>query len=104
MTAHGGCAAFPGGVVLKPPRNEPAGEVRGRRSALSYGDLGDAEGVWGDRNALVGEQWRAWWEAEAGVDGWGSHRAWPSQVHFDAGTAHLGECHRNRSSTRAEGD
>jgi hypothetical protein len=32
------------------------------------GDLGDA-GVCDDRNALEGEQWRAWWEAEAGVDG-----------------------------------
>jgi hypothetical protein len=69
MTAHGDGAACTGAVVRKPPRNEPAGDVRGRRSALSYGDLGDAEGVWGDRNALEGEQWRAWWEAEAGVDG-----------------------------------
>jgi len=43
--------------------------VRGRRSALSYGDLGDAEDVCDDRNALEGEQWRSWWEAEAGVDG-----------------------------------
>jgi hypothetical protein len=24
--------------VRKPPKNEPAGDVRGRRSALSYGD------------------------------------------------------------------
>jgi len=53
----------------KAAKNEPAGEVRGRRSALSYGDLGDAEDVCDDRNALEGEQWRSWWEAEAGVDG-----------------------------------
>jgi hypothetical protein len=50
----------------------PREKVRGRRSALSYGDLGDAEGACDDRNALEGEQWRAWWEAEAGVGrcGW----------------------------------
>src|SRR6516164_2355815 len=38
MTAHRDGAACTGAVVRKPPRNEPAGEVRGRRSALSYGD------------------------------------------------------------------
>jgi hypothetical protein len=43
----------------------PREKVRG--STLSYGDLGDAEGACDDRNALEGEQWRAWWEAEAGV-------------------------------------
>ena len=69
MTAHRDGAACTGAVVRKPPRNEPAGEVRGGRSGLSYGDLGDAEGVCEDCNGLEGEQWRVWWEAEAGVDG-----------------------------------
>ena len=69
MTADRGGAAFSAAVVRKPPRNEPAGEVRGRRSGLSYGDLGEGEGACDDRNALEGEQWRAWWGAEAGVDG-----------------------------------
>jgi hypothetical protein len=55
--------------VRKPPKNEPAGDVRGGRSALSYGDYGDAGGACDDRSALEGEQWRAWLEAEAGVDG-----------------------------------
>ena len=69
MTADRDGAASTGAVVRKPPRNEPAGDVRGRRSALSYGDLGDTEGVCGDPNALEGERWRTWWEAEAGVEG-----------------------------------
>ena len=30
--------------VRKPPKNEPAGLVRGKRRALGYGDLVDAEG------------------------------------------------------------
>ena len=38
-----GCKRTVAGV-RKPPRNEPAGDVRGRRGALSYGDLVDAEG------------------------------------------------------------
>jgi hypothetical protein len=42
--------------VRKPPRNEPAGDVRGRSSALSYGDLGDAEGACDDGNAVEVEQ------------------------------------------------
>jgi hypothetical protein len=69
MTADRDGAASTGAVVRKPPKNEPAGDVLGRRSALSYGDLGDAEGACDDGNALEGEQWRAWWEAEEGVDG-----------------------------------
>jgi hypothetical protein len=69
MTAHRDRAACTGAVVRKPPRNEPAGEVRGGRSALSYGDLGGAEGVCDDRNAVEREHWPAWWEAAAGVDG-----------------------------------
>jgi len=55
MTVHRDGAACTAAVVRKPPRNEPAGEVRGGRSALSYGDLGGAEGVCDDRNALEGE-------------------------------------------------
>ena len=69
MTADRDGGACTGAVVRKPPRNEPAGEVRGRRGGLSYGDLGDAAGRCDDRNALEGEQWHAVWEAEAGVDG-----------------------------------
>ena len=44
-------------------------KYRGRRSGLSYGDLGEEEGACDDRNALEGERWRGWWDAEAGVDG-----------------------------------
>jgi hypothetical protein len=69
MTADRDAAACTAAVVRKPPRNERAGEVRGRCRALSYGDLGDEEGVRDDRNALEGERWRGWWDAEAGVDG-----------------------------------
>jgi hypothetical protein len=57
-----------------------------------------------DRNGLKDERQRVWWEAEAGLDSWGSRRARPLQVHFAAGKAHLSEFHRNRSRTRAMGD
>jgi len=69
MTAHRDGAACTGAVVRKPPRNEPAGEVHGRRSALSYGDLGEAEGACDDRNGLEREQWWAWWEGRRMCDG-----------------------------------
>ena len=69
MTADRDGAACSAAVVRKPPKNEPAGEVRGRRSGLSYGDLSEGEGACDDRNALEGEQWRGWRKAEAGVDG-----------------------------------
>jgi hypothetical protein len=45
MTAHRDGAASTGAVVRKPPRNEPAGYVRERCSALSYGDFVDAKGA-----------------------------------------------------------
>jgi hypothetical protein len=60
MPADRDGAACAGAGVRKPPRNEPAGEVGGRRSALSYGDLGVAEGACDGRNALEDGQWRAW--------------------------------------------
>ena len=69
MTADRDGAACSAAVVRKPPKNEPAGEVRGRRSGLSYGDLGEEEGACDDRNALEGDRWRVFWEAEGGVDG-----------------------------------
>src|SRR5215472_8735281 len=42
MTADRDGAACNAAVVRKPPKNEPAGEVRGRRSGLSYGDYTSA--------------------------------------------------------------
>ena len=69
MTADRDGAACNAAVVRKPPKNEPAGEVRGRRSGLSYGDLGEEEGACDDRNSLEGDRWRVFWEAEGGVDG-----------------------------------
>jgi hypothetical protein len=37
MPAHGDGAACAGAGVRKPPKNEPAGDVRGKRSAQLWG-------------------------------------------------------------------
>jgi hypothetical protein len=71
MTAHRDGAACTGAVVRKPHQGTNPREKCAEGAARSAMGIWVARkgGVCDDRNALEGEQWRAWWEAAAGVDG-----------------------------------